>query len=98
MENSLTIESEDDKTDSVTLDSDAESSLGKNLLTIDEKLSEINVLNLNAAEKAVHYREKAVATISTSQETLNVSLSFDIKINNFNIKCFTCYINFIIEK
>ncbi|RNA01291.1 hypothetical protein BpHYR1_038629 [Brachionus plicatilis] len=47
-----TVESENDKTDSVTLvksksndlqqndqDSDAESSLGENLLTIDEKLS-----------------------------------------------------------
>ena len=77
-----TVESEDDKTDSVTLDksksndlqhndqdSDAESSMDENLLTIDEKLS---VLNLNAAEKAIHYREKAMAAISTSQETLNV--------------------------
>ncbi|RNA11961.1 hypothetical protein BpHYR1_022824 [Brachionus plicatilis] len=76
------LEREDDKTDSVTLvksksndlqqndlDSDAESSFGENLITIDENLS---VLNINAAEKAVHYREKAMTAISTSQEALNV--------------------------
>ncbi|RNA12465.1 hypothetical protein BpHYR1_029435 [Brachionus plicatilis] len=76
------LKSEDDKTDSVTLvksksndlqqndqDSDAESSFGENLITIDENLS---VLNLNAAEKAVNYLEKVMAAISTSQETLNV--------------------------
>ncbi|CAF0871757.1 unnamed protein product [Brachionus calyciflorus] len=46
-----------------------ESSCGENLITINENL---NFLNLNAAEKAAHYREKAMAEISTSQETLNV--------------------------
>ncbi|RNA13091.1 hypothetical protein BpHYR1_020516 [Brachionus plicatilis] len=30
-------------------------------------------LNLNAGEKAIHYREKAMTEITTSQETLNVS-------------------------
>ncbi|RNA01258.1 hypothetical protein BpHYR1_019861, partial [Brachionus plicatilis] len=75
-------ESEDDKTESVTLvksksddtpidnqDSDAELSFSENLITIDKELS---VLNLNAGEKAIHYREKAMTEITTSQETLNV--------------------------
>ncbi|RNA05510.1 hypothetical protein BpHYR1_008084 [Brachionus plicatilis] len=78
----LRVKSEDDKTDSVTLvksisnhlkqndqDSDAESSFCENLITIDENLS---VLNLNAAEKVVNYREKTMTAISTSQETLKV--------------------------
>ncbi|RNA39418.1 hypothetical protein BpHYR1_039406 [Brachionus plicatilis] len=30
------------------------------------------ILNLNAGEKAIHYREKAMTEITTSQETLNV--------------------------
>ncbi|RNA33898.1 hypothetical protein BpHYR1_024477 [Brachionus plicatilis] len=76
------MKSEDDKTNSVTLvksksfdlqqndkDSDVESSFGENLITIDGNLS---VYNLNAAEKGVNYREKAMAAILTLQETLNV--------------------------
>ncbi|RNA36831.1 hypothetical protein BpHYR1_043000 [Brachionus plicatilis] len=33
---------------------------------------ELSVLNLNSGEKAIHYREKAMTEITTSQETLNV--------------------------
>ncbi|RNA43973.1 hypothetical protein BpHYR1_022589 [Brachionus plicatilis] len=75
-------ESEDDKTESVTLvksksddtpinnqDSDAELSFSENLITIDKELS---LLNLNAGEKAIHYREKAMTEIIISHETLNV--------------------------
>ncbi|RNA02284.1 hypothetical protein BpHYR1_019075 [Brachionus plicatilis] len=60
------------KSDDTPIDnqeSDAELSFSENLITIDKELS---VLNLNAGEKAIHYREKAMTEIATSQETLNV--------------------------
>ncbi|RMZ99938.1 hypothetical protein BpHYR1_052067, partial [Brachionus plicatilis] len=37
------------------------------------KSVKLSVLNLNAVEKAIHYREKEMTKITASQETLNVA-------------------------
>ena len=78
--NEVNDESEDDKTDSVTLvksktdvmpsnDQDSDAEISEDIITLDQHLS---VLNLNAAEKAKNYLEKVMTEITPSQETLKV--------------------------